>query len=35
MAFSYVLYRVFAEVLAERLKIANEKLTQGADWKVW
>jgi len=35
MAFSYVLYRVFAEVLAERLRMANEKLTQGADWKVW
>lgn len=35
MAFSYVLYRVFAEVLAERLRTANEKLTQGGDWKVW
>lgn len=36
-AFSYVLYRIFAETLAERLKTANEVLSQkkGGNWKFW
>jgi CRP-like cAMP-binding protein len=37
MAFCYVLYRIFAEVLADRLRLTNQKLveSEGKAFKLW
>jgi CRP-like cAMP-binding protein len=37
MAFCYVLYRIFAEVLADRLRLTNQKLieSEGKPFKLW
>jgi CRP-like cAMP-binding protein len=37
MAFCYILHRIFAEVLADRLKLTNQKLIEsdGKPFKLW